>query len=1736
MRELQYTKVLKNDSSFQLVRTNPKLTGNVKLAVNEKGDMYLNAIKANLELSNDDYSKFPVDPNRSHAANLFYFFKGGSTPNEIIFDLNEQVDLFKTSKNFKDQYDFSHYFSGAKYLASNKYEERMSYFAPLYLKKEVPNYFVVFKIEDPLNDVVSAVKSAYDSGDDKGQYMLDFFKKATIIKTFDLRPETTVGKYIRTYIEDINFPISPLTVSFEEDDFTSWNGVIVNDGVLGSKGEYLYEFYQNSYPLKFFEQNMTDGFSRNGIIFPNILNLEFIFNDDSSEKYDFNRYFGMYVNSLEVTSLELDIKRVYLERSTWENTPVPKREYLETDEVVIIQENTDGVQLPYKNSIANLSEFNEGFTSSSLIYFNYLQDKDGGLHLLKTTPDYIVDYSEERLANLSYSVPTSKVTATLDSHGYSTGDIAVIDSIQDSSYSGEFMITVIDEDTFTYSVLGGVTSSPVSGTSKIELKSGKLRLSDKNVDMGLFFGQSRNLFLQDDGFSTTIGGHSHLAIKLTSNPSNLDEIKLYHPKGSRQDANGKYELIVATSNYSLVPDSGDFYVYNDFDITAGNDVFYFNSTGYLTEVATALAGCINGMRNSQFTAYVYKEYVFIKLNIPGDFDSLHKLTFNSPSNNYSPLTINEIVDIENKVFNFEGGSPETGNRLIIDAGHLQKIQDNLDSILVKTSNSWSKIRKVSKYIDLITEKNLATPSSVDNSLGDYLSKIAIVLEENETPTIRYTQFTMRPKFKPSFGLISMFPIKDLDFDFYASDYSNFPEIDLYNYYFIPEGQKIMTQDYKYEVIGAGVIEVEGTQYSAGTPIILASPTASYSIVSGNPLVTYYMDYTAMGEKRTTPINDENNELKDFQGFSILKDPNAVVPQSATIEYQLKTKFLNGLTQTEYDFYKENDSLDFAVRSKILPYITKWGILEGKDSRDNQYRLNTEIVFGRNNFSPDQEDKTQNPLNFTHEWFYIESIFNYVNDPETIKLNYNYFETPLDEAKLLSDPNYFIDYFTYTPSDGSTEVGPTQIRYSNVIRNRAGEYETFFKGFKLNFKDYLDPNFLGEDGKPQSKSSTRFDGYRFSTILKVVQEDIHDKSQAPVKYRVIEHKDYKFIVVIIELAIGSIDQIDDYWKEVQSFEPISEIDTTNFLDPTYSPILSGLLPFETVDGDYRIQFSGNSMSNLTHTFLYSTKSKKFNNILNSFSTVKFNKNLSFQINGPSGVDSTAGTVKSFANPSIANYSSGLNDDATSFNDVNFITIKDTNSGFDFFMTSVNGFVPVIQNPVTGAFTEFLTYDNTQGLSLITTSTSAPYYSFYSVLPAGSNLIVERFYAFKVLTGGENYFEKIFQKLSFANFKKYVNTLDPMIEYYSYSLTNNVSTLASDPGFYFEVIDQNSITKMNQLIYQPTTEIPTQFSGQSVIGYDYEQARLNVKYELNRYRGEYEPVFTNVLSCNSGFTFNRNEIENVTLANIVINPKIDNNLTIKNFNHIKVADSRILDLESDSTYLAKYATISEVAINQAEYFLLRGNWDWGFHYRYSNKSEFTPVSGALRVEEDDSFIAKLISLPETIELEDFEVTTLDKTQELKNVDLDQIELVVKEGQVTVEGYINVNNVLTRHLIEDGISQKFSEFLINSTSYIGNYLTIQQYVEDYIKQNVLKLYDVSTNEFFSKNVKDLISAVGATNINTIAFYFLNDQERFKQGYALNRALQINNTSRLILKFSFNKKPGSSLAISPKITVKFI
>lgn len=1750
------TKLLTEDASFQLVRTNPKLTGNVKLTINGDGDIWLESIKANQELSKDLYSKVPVDTNQSHPSNIFRFFNNGSTPNEIIFDIQEQVDSTKTSKDFKDQYDFSHYFSGAKYLASNKYSERMSYFAPLYVKKEIPSFFIIVKIEDPANFPLDQIKNLYDAGQSKTDYLIDLFSKASIIKTFDLRPETKVGKYIRDYINNSNFPSSPLTVGFEENDYTTWNGILINEGQFGYRGELLNSLYTNSQPLKSFEENITNGYSRHGILFPDILNLDFVFNDDSSNTYDFNRYLGFYVNAIELTKLDIDLNYGYLNRGSWENTPHFRKKFLETDDVILSQTNSNGVIIPYKDSTINLSEFNTSFTDSDSLYLNYIQDKDGKLYMPKvgannTLSPFEIDYSTQQFVSLSSSGVT--VSASQASHGYSTDDLIVISSL-DTDYSGEFLITKIDDDTFEYTVTNIPTSPSATGKSSKELNTGKIRFANTKLDLGLFFGQSRNIFLQDAGTASSIPGYSHSVIEIKANLNNYDEIKIYHPHGTRIDSIGKYDMIQSATSYPLIPNAGEYYIYNDYDNILGYDEFYINGSGYLTQVASALAACINGIRNKTFTAYVYDEKVFIKVNAAGEFDTAHKISFTSPTSNYSVLSI--YGNIGSTPINFKGGSKEIGNRLIIDAGHLDKITKNIDTILVKTSNSYSKIRKVSQYIDLINEKNSTTSTLRKNAVSEYSNKIAIVLDEVETPTISHNEFLMRPKFKPSFGLLSFFPIKDLDLDFYSSTYTNFPEIDLYNYYFIPADLTLLEPGINYIVYNGDIIindgSLAGISHSSGSTFTIPGTVPlSYSISSGNPLVTFSSSTSDL----TIPINDLNNEIDDFAGFTLLKDPSKIVSEKDidSNEYTIRTKYLNGATPSEYDFYKENESLDFALKSKMIPYITKWGIKNGTDSRSNPYRLNTEIVFGRNNFSPDHIDSSQNPLNFTHEWFYIESNFNYTNDDVTIAKNNYYFETPFDyTGQLLTDPDYFLNYFTYTPTNSQgKEVGDTQFRYSTLIKNSAGQYEAFFKGFKVTFKDVADPTVNGPDDKALAKNITnRFDGYKFSCILKPVKEEINNKSQAPIKYKVIEHTEFKFIVIVIEVALGNIDDIDQYW---QNTSPIDHLTTSNFNDSTlFTPTdITKIYPFETINGDYRIKFDTNDVSNVNHTLLYSLKHKKYNTLLNTFSNIR----LASKLNITSAGVSANNTIAKSNNIAIPNYPALLSDDFINPTSDTVIFIKDTFTGLDIFIDSIDyltGFPNSLSsgkliNIIDSVFDNYVHFDNTIYPLCLSIPVFPNSTSLYNYIPFGLESTIDNYYVFKVMSGGEKYFERLLEKISFAKFKKYVNeqnskTINKIIEYYSYN--DNSGVPVSNPNFYLEILDQSTIEKSNQLITNYTTSVPSQFSGQNEIGTEYEVADLPKTYELNRYKGEYEPVIHNHSAYKSIFKFTKNNISDITLSNIKLNSENSSIMTIDNFNHIKVSDNKILELESDDEYLPIYPKIGEIAIGQGEHFLLRGNWDWGFHYKYSNKFEKAPVSGALRVEEDDSFLAKLITLPEFIELDYFDKSDTSQFYQIgENEDLDKIditnrELIIKDTPSALTGIINLNNTLTRFLIEDGLPAKFNEYLIESNEFIGNFNTINDYIKQYIKLNILKLYDVDINEFYAKSNAAIISTNTQTtaNPNGINFEFLTDKQRVTQGYTILKSLQINKKDRLVLKFSFTKKPGSGLLVSPKIKIKFI
>jgi len=148
---LTYPSLAERNVSFQLIRTNPKLTSNVKLTVDGAGGLWLNSIDANDQLANQKYKRFSVNENSNHEVNLYKFYDNGQTPTNIAYQVGSTINKSAVAKDLKDQYDFDLYSSGAKYLISKQYSEKFAYLAPLYLDDVLPTKFVIFKVPGASN-------------------------------------------------------------------------------------------------------------------------------------------------------------------------------------------------------------------------------------------------------------------------------------------------------------------------------------------------------------------------------------------------------------------------------------------------------------------------------------------------------------------------------------------------------------------------------------------------------------------------------------------------------------------------------------------------------------------------------------------------------------------------------------------------------------------------------------------------------------------------------------------------------------------------------------------------------------------------------------------------------------------------------------------------------------------------------------------------------------------------------------------------------------------------------------------------------------------------------------------------------------------------------------------------------------------------------------------------------------------------------------------------------------------------------------------------------------------------------------------------------------------------------------------------------------------------------------------------------------------------------------------------
>lgn len=280
--------------SFAILRTNAGLTTNVKVVVESDYSLSLDSIDSTPELSVTKLKKMGFNKNNYFDELVPYFFKG--FPVDTAFAIKYENDSESMTDNFASQYDEIYQY-GARNIVSNKdYKEEFEYFAPLHISKgNLPKYFIIFRV-----DGSGMIKL------DRHNIKDEIFNNFKTVKLFDMTKSTNFGEWIdKNFINNEYFPTTSVEINFDKMEFSQWNGIDYESGGYTAKSLFLDDYFEKEKEIFDFEKFVLDGFKNNKVIYPNILNFSFLFDDtpattNSLRKWSINRYYGFYLEEMDL--------------------------------------------------------------------------------------------------------------------------------------------------------------------------------------------------------------------------------------------------------------------------------------------------------------------------------------------------------------------------------------------------------------------------------------------------------------------------------------------------------------------------------------------------------------------------------------------------------------------------------------------------------------------------------------------------------------------------------------------------------------------------------------------------------------------------------------------------------------------------------------------------------------------------------------------------------------------------------------------------------------------------------------------------------------------------------------------------------------------------------------------------------------------------------------------------------------------------------------------------------------------------------------------------------------------------------------------------------------------------------------------------------------------------------------------------------------------------------------------
>lgn len=959
-------------ASFQLIRTNPKLTTNIKIVVNSSGKIFLESFDANQVLSNSIYKAVPVDPSSSYDKDLASFYSARATPKEVAYSLKKNNEDTSVLPTYDAQYEMF-YASGTEAISSEAYTEDLGLLAPLWIEEQIPEYFMVFRIDDPVAfNLVgqSESQSGIDVANTSAYFTEKVLESCTLIKSFDLTGSSDLGKYIRNYRSQRTFPESPYFLNLQPDQMSQYRGISYEKGRFVEKGELIYkELYSKDKSVIEQEYFTTSGFERNGVVVANLLNLQFLFSDTTARDYSINRYFGIYANFVQEGTFKIDSEAFYLNS---------------------MKEKTQKPAPPSANSLEKLT------------YFSI------------ENPNGIVLYYQGDSVATSTGNPTSDRVNQVDS-----------------------IFVVRDKN--------GQVHSLKKGSSWDDLS---VRLSDTKVNVADFSG-----FTSSKGFFDVqiLGGKGKAAVswKITGEIPIGYTINFF---------DGTNFTLTIESNATLVNSKvGANSVGKSFQ-------YFFNGQGQPADIAKAIASALNFYSQGQrfFNAIAQGDTVVFFSRFGGSRFDLLNFELDSTIGQIPELSIFPIVQDSNK-FYFTGGTNFERSRA--------RIPISLSSSII---GKYTDLQNTSKaectgyglYLDEPVFDSNGSPVQFKN-LNTYVSAF---FDEDGIKSSTSGGISIYDLYDVPFGRLSVFPLRDFDFDFYSSQYSEEGELaEEYNQY----NQNVKVAN------------------SANDILLIPVNQGSYPNI-----VNFYKN----------------------GGFSKLQP---------VLENTADTGQEETIILSEYDRLFENFNKNFATFSRTAPFVCKWVYDNyGTDVRNKPYRLNFNEAFGVYNFSPSPLANKQDPLSFSHEWYLLGQVPSYFTEEGMMSSwSYNNF-TPLDNSSTglgffqdISNDN-FSEYFIvdYLTNGSASAFFNRQIRYSRFIGGDSQNFaQTFFRGVKVIAKERVESS-VKLNYNINSIQTTRngaFNDYKFAAILIPTT----DPKKPSFQIKVVRNKKWKTITLMMFLNVN-----------------------------------------------------------------------------------------------------------------------------------------------------------------------------------------------------------------------------------------------------------------------------------------------------------------------------------------------------------------------------------------------------------------------------------------------------------------------------------------------------------------------------------------------------------------------------------------------------------------------------------------